>query len=326
MNSFGRIFRVSVVGESHGEIVGILIDGCPPGIKINQEDFLLDLERRKPKVVGTTLRKEDDVPMIKSGVYNGYSSGAPILIEIENKNKISKDYDNLKSHYRPGHADFTAYNKYNGFNDPRGGGHFSGRLTAALVVAGVIAKKVIPHVEIKANIEYVGGLKDYEQLVENTSEAGDSLGGIVYCEVNNLPIGIGEPFFDSLESVISHLVFSIPAVKGIEFGRGFQSANIYGSEMNDIIIDNLGTSKTNNAGGINGGISNGNTLYFRVAIKPASSIAITQQTYNSKTKQVEELEIKGRHDSAIVLRVPPVLEAVTAIALTDLMFLAKLYS
>jgi len=325
MNSFGRIFRVSIFGESHGPSVGIMIDGCPSGISLNPSDFEVDLSRRKPSIKGTTKRVEDDIPIIKSGVYKGFTTGSPILIEFENKNINSQDYDNLQNHFRPGHSDFTANHKYRGYNDSRGGGHFSGRLTVALVAAGVIAKKIISPVEVNSNIESVGGLNDYVGLISEVSNLGDSIGGIVKCSIKNIEVGIGEPYFDSIESTISHLIFSIPAVKGIEFGRGFHSAKMRGSEFNDIIIDENGGTNTNNSGGINGGLSNGNEIYFRVAVKPASSISLTQKTYNHENKQIEDLQITGRHDSAIVLRVPPVIEAASAIAIADLLLINKLY-
>jgi len=325
MNSFGRIFRVSIFGESHGPSVGIMIDGCPSGISLNPSDFEIDLSRRKPSTKGTTKRVEDDVPIIKSGVYKGFTTGSPILIEFENKNIKSNDYDNLQNHFRPGHSDFTAYQKYRGFNDPRGGGHFSGRLTVALVAAGVIAKKIISPIEIDSKIESVGGLCDYNELISEVSNLGDSIGGIVKCSIKNIEVGIGEPYFDSIESTISHLIFSIPAVKGIEFGRGFHSAKMRGSEFNDMIIDENGRTSTNNSGGINGGLSNGNEIYYRVAIKPASSISLEQKTFNHENKQIEDLQITGRHDSAIVLRVPPVIEAASAIAIADLLLINKLY-
>lgn len=325
MNSFGRIFRVSIFGESHGESVGVLIDGCPPGIEINQNDFTVDLDRRKPKQIGTTKRIEDDIPIIKSGVYKGFTSGSPILIEFRNNNINSKDYDNLKQHFRPGHADFTASQKFNGFNDPNGGGHFSGRLTVALVAAGVIAKKIIKPIDINAEIESVGGECDYTNLIDEVAKSGDSIGGIITCKVKNIEIGIGEPFFDSIESIISHLVFSIPAIKGIEFGKGFESAKMKGSEFNDSILNERGKTLTNNSGGVNGGLSNGNEIYFRVVVKPASSISLNQNSFNKETNKIESLKIEGRHDCAIILRVPPVLEAVTAIAFADLILLNKLY-
>jgi len=323
MNTFGTLFKISIFGESHGSNVGLVIDGCPVGIDIDVKDFLHDLERRKSGKKGTTPRLEKDLPKIISGTFNGKTTGAPITILFENTNIRSKDYSGLVDTPRPGHADFTAKIKYKGFNDFRGGGHFSGRLTLALVAAGVIAKKILPNTDIKARVIEVGGQKDIQKALDEALENKDSLGAIVECKANKLPIGLGEPFFDSLESLIAHLVFAIPATKGIEFGSGFSSAAMTGSQMNDEFIDKDGKTRSNNSGGINGGISNGNELHFNVAIKPTSSIALSQNTFNFKENKLEELEIKGRHDLCIALRVPPVLEAVTAIALADLFLIRK---
>lgn len=321
MNSFGRLFRVNIYGESHGNQVGVLIDGCPAGLSISEEDFTEDLLRRKSGAKGTTPRIEDDKPSIESGVFNGYTTGAPVLISFQNKNTKSKDYKNLISFPRPGHADFTAKMKFGGFNDYRGGGHFSGRLTLGLVAAGVIAKKLIHQIQIKANLIEAGGETDIEKAIDQAISNGDSIGGIVECSAENLSVGLGEPFFDSLESLLSHVVFSIPAIKGIEFGSGFKAARMFGSEHNDPIVDSTGRTITNYAGGINGGISNGNPLIFRVAVKPTSSISKEQQTVNLNSGKTEKLTVKGRHDACIALRVPVVLEAATAIVLTDLMLL-----
>lgn len=323
MNSFGRIFRINIYGESHGKQVGVLIDGCPAGIAVSESDFTEDLLRRKSGAKGTTPRIEDDLPSIESGVFNGYTTGAPILISFKNNNTISDDYKDLFTFPRPGHADFTAKMKYGGFNDYRGGGHFSGRLTLGLVAAGVIAKKLIYPVSVNAKLIEAGGQTDIDKAIDQAVKNDDSIGGIVECITEDVLIGLGEPFFDSLESLISHAVFSIPAIKGIEFGSGFQSAKMSGSEHNDQLIDATGKTRTNFAGGINGGITNGNPLIFRVAVKPTSSISKTQQSFNLKTGQKEELKIKGRHDACIALRVPVVLEAVTAIVLTDLMLLEQ---
>ena len=320
MNSFGRIFRVSLFGESHGPGVGVVIDGCPPGIPISPEDFEHDLSRRRSGAKGTTPRKEKDKPVILSGIYNGYTTGSPIALMFENANTRSSDY-RFDEHPRPGHADFVAMRKYKGFNDGRGGGHFSGRLTVNLVAAGVIAKKILKTVDVKAELLEVGGSKNIEEAVEQALKAGDSIGGLVECRVNGLPVGWGEPFFDSVESLISHAVFAIPAIKAIEFGSGFKAATMKGSEHNDRFSNETGQTETNHAGGVNGGITNGNELVFRVAVKPTASISMAQQTFNFKTKKKEALEIKGRHDACIALRVPPVLEAVTAIVLADLMLL-----
>lgn len=318
MNSFGRIFRLSIFGESHGAAVGVTIDGCPSGIPLTAEDFLPDLQRRKPGAIGTTPRKEDDLPEIISGVFNGHTAGSPITILFRNNNTQSKDYDAIKSTPRPGHADFVLNKKYNGFNDYRGGGHSSGRLTLALVATGVIAKKILPEVNISAQLIEADGNTDIEAAINKAIEAQDSIGGIIECRASGLPLGLGEPFFDSVESIISHLVFAIPAIKGIEFGSGFAATKMTGSQHNDAIVDEHGTTKTNHAGGINGGITNGNELVFRVAVKPTSSTPQEQQTWNNQTQSVEAFTVKGRHDLCIALRAPVVVEAVTAIALADL--------
>ncbi|HEY5391345.1 MAG TPA: chorismate synthase [Hanamia sp.] len=325
MNSFGRNFRVQIFGQSHGEYVGIVIDGCPPGIGIAVEDFKEDIERRKPGAKGTTPRKEDDIPEIISGVFNEKSTGAPITILFKNSNTRSADYEKQRAIPRPGHADFVAHKKFKGFEDFRGGGHFSGRLTVALVAAGVVAKKVIASfpadkkIQIHATILEIGGEKDLEKGLQKAVDEKDTIGGIVECKVSDLPLGLGEPFFDSAESLISHAVFSIPAVKGIEFGAGFAAAKMFGSEHNDSIINADGTTATNNAGGIVGGITNGNELVFRIVVKPTSSTPKVQQTLNVETGNVEDFSVKGRHDLCIALRVPVVLEAVTAMVLADLM-------
>ena len=321
MNTFGRIFRVSIFGESHGAQVGVVIDGCPEGIALTDSDFTADLQRRKSGAKGTTPRIEADEPEIVSGVFDGHTTGTPITILFKNANTHSSDYSNLVAQPRPGHADFTGRCKYNGFNDYRGGGHFSARNTVAIVAAGVVAKKVLDGVSIKSTIVEVGGQADIETAVAKAMEQNDSVGGIVDCRVNGLPVGLGEPFWDSVESLISHAVFAIPAVKGIEFGSGFAAAKMVGSQHNDAIIDERGTTATNNAGGINGGITNGNELYFRLAVKPTASIAREQMTYNFETHKVEPLIVKGRHDACIALRVPPIVEAMTAIVLADLKLL-----
>jgi chorismate synthase len=319
MNSFGRIFRVHIFGESHGVSVGLTVDGCPPGISLVEEDFFEDLERRKGgKQKGTTPRQEADYPLIKSGLFNGKTTGAPITILFENNNTRSTDYEKQRDVPRPGHADFVAREKFKGFEDYRGGGHFSGRLTVCLVAAGVIAKKILSGIEVKAHINEIGGENDLEKGLQRAIDAKDSVGGIVTCEVNGLPIGLGEPFFDSIESLLAHAVFSIPAVRGIEFGTGFPAARMFGFEHNDAILNADGITKTNHAGGVVGGISNGNPLVFRVAIKPTSSTPKEQLTLNWETGSAEKFSVKGRHDLCIALRVPPVLEAVTAMVLADL--------
>ena len=323
MNSFGRIFRISILGESHGPAVGIVIDGCPAGIPLAPADFLPDIGRRKSGAKGTTPRTETDEPNLISGLFNGFTTGAPISILFENRNVRSSDYSRMRDIPRPGHADFVAARKFGGFQDFRGGGHFSGRLTLALVAAGVVAKKLLGGMNIRATLVEAGGIPDVEKAVEQAMEMEDSLGGIVECRVSGVPVGLGEPFFDSLESQLSHIVFAIPAIKGIEFGSGFAAGAMKGSEHNDNILDASGKTETNHAGGINGGISNGNELVFRVAVKPTSSTSQVQQTLNLKSGRVEDLEIKGRHDRCIALRVPPVLEATTAIVLADFMLMEQ---
>lgn len=324
MNEFGRIFRVTIFGESHGEVVGICIDGVPAGLALQAEDFLKDLERRKGGIQkGTTPRKEDDLPIFKSGIFKGKTTGAPLLILFENKNIRSADYEKQKEIPRPGHADFVAHQKYGGFQDYRGGGHFSGRLTVAVVAAGIIAKKILKNISITATITEAGGEENIEQGLAKAIENKDSIGGIVECRVNGLPAGLGEPFFNSAESLIAHLAFAIPAVKGIEFGAGFSAAKMFGSAHNDVIEKASGKTKTNHAGGINGGITNGNELVFRVAIKPTSSTPQTQETWNINTQKMDSLSVKGRHDLCIALRVPVILEAVAAIVLADLMMLEQ---
>ena len=484
MNSFGRIFRVSIFGESHGESVGIVVDGCPAGLPLTIEDFLPDLERRKGGTQkGTTPRQEEDLPIFKSGIFNDKTTGAPITILFENKNVRSGDYEKQRDVPRPGHADFVAHKKFAGFEDYRGSGHFSGRLTVALVAAGVIAKKalslaqtspqtplqrrgaskdtdlpgyitstpdqwktaagyakenrqnptraeeflweelrnrkienvkfrrqhaiegyiadficiekklvvevdggyhnkdeqkkmdefrtktlkkngyslirftnedvlqkmdwvleeigkalqsefnspsplerepegeVVNKVRVASSILEIGGEKDLEKGLQKAIDQKDSIGGIIECRVNGLPIGLGEPFFDSAESLISHIVFAIPAVRAIEFGTGFAAAKMFGSEHNDAIEDMDGKTRTNHAGGIVGGLTNGNELVFRIAIKPTSSTPKEQNTLNWQTGKVENASVKGRHDLCIALRVPVILEAVTAIVLADLMML-----
>lgn len=317
MNGFGRIFRIQIFGESHNFAVGVVIDGCPPGIKITKKDFISDIERRKGGKTGTTDRKEDDIPQIISGIFNNFSTGSPITIIFKNNDTKSKDYNNIQNHPRPGHADFTAKMKYNSYNDYRGSGHFSGRLTLPLVAAGVIAKKILKNISIDANLIEAGGSKNIEKIVETAVKTSNTIGGIIECTAKGIPVGWGEPFFDSVESVVSHLAFSIPAIKGIEFGNGFKSAKNFGKLQNDIFINEKGETKTNNCGGILGGITNGNELVFRVAVKPASSISTSQNTYSLKDKKIKTLEVKGRHDACIALRVPVVIEAITAIALAD---------
>lgn len=496
MNSFGRIFRVHIFGESHGESVGIVIDGCPAGLPLSADDLLPDLERRKGgKQKGTTPRQEADYPFFKSGLFNGKTTGAPITILFENNNTRSGDYEKQRSFPRPGHADWVAHQKYDGNEDYRGGGHFSARLTTGLVAAGAIAKKImniavktspqtplqrrgasgdsdqpgyttntakewnnlllfakenrknatvaedklwqevrnrkidgfkfrrqhpiagfIPdfvclekkliveidgeyhdkeqqvkfdsartewlnendysllrfsnkevleqissvlekikealkkernlkpsdagspsllerelegevskeaEVSIIAQVIEINGEPDLEKGLQNAIDAKDSVGGLVECRVNGLPVGLGEPFFDSVESQIAHIAFAIPAVKGIEFGSGFAAAKMFGSQHNDAIENMEGKTRTNHAGGIVGGITNGNELVFRIAIKPTASTPKEQNSLNWETGQVENFSIKGRHDLCVALRAPVILEAATAVALVDLFLLEQ---
>ena len=322
MNSWGNIFRVSIWGESHGAQVGVSIDGVPAGIPLSEEDFLTDLERRKAGSAGTTKRIESDMPHIVSGIYEGHTTGSPLTIVFLNENTRSVDYKNLVAHPRPSHADLVAQQKWNGMNDPRGGGHFSGRITLGLVAAGVVAKRILgQEVSFKTAITEIGGVSDktqFETIIEQARMAQDSVGGIIECLVQGVGTGLGEPFFDSAESLIAHLLFSVPAVKGVEFGAGFEAARMRGSEHNDAIIDNQGHTATNNAGGIVGGITNGNEIIVRAAVKPTASISRRQSTFNFENNQVEELIIKGRHDVCITLRAAVVVEAAIAIALADL--------
>ena len=308
MNSFGRIFRVHIFGESHGDCVGLTIDGCPAGLPLTVEDFTADIERRKPGAKGTTPRKEDDIPIIKTGLFNSKTTGAPITILFENNNTRSADYEKLRAVPRPGHADFVAAAKFGGNEDYRGSGHFSGRLTVCLVAAGVVAKKIMGSINVNASILEIGGETDLEKGLQKAIDAKDSIGGIVECIVKGLPVGLGEPFFDSAESLISHAVFAIPAVRGIEFGTGFAAAKMFGSQHNDSLENKDGKTFTNHAGGIVGGISNSNDLVFRIAIKPTSSTPLEQQTLNIETNTVEGFSVKGRHDLCIALRVPVILE------------------
>ena len=323
MNSFGNLFSVNIFGESHGPSVGITIDGCPAGITLLAKDFVTDIERRKGGIQpGTTPRKEDDTPIFLSGIFNDKTTGAPLTIIFENNNTRSTDYVKQRDVPRPGHADLTATQKFGGYEDFRGGGHFSGRLTVCLVAAGVVAKQILntflTDVSVTATLLEVGGENDIEKGIEKAMKLGDSVGGIVECVVTNIPTGLGEPFYDSVESLISHAVFAIPAVKGIEFGAGFAAAKMLGSEHNDAIQNKEGLTLTNNAGGISGGITNGNDIVFRIAVKPTSSTPKPQQTFNKSTEEIETFSVKGRHDLCIALRVPVVLEAVTAITVVDL--------
>lgn len=324
MNSFGRLFRISIFGESHGIGLGVCIDGCPAGIALVEDDFIPDLTRRKSGAKGTTPRKESDLPELLSGVCNGVTTGAPICIIFRNDNQRSGDYADLRATPRPGHADYVAHQKHFGFNDLRGGGHFSGRITLGIVAAGVIAKKIIFPMRAEASILSIGGVAcDWEQVITDAIAQHDSVGGTVACKVSNCPTGLGEPFFDSLESQLAHIIFSIPAIKALSFGNGFECANLRGSQNNDCIKDADGRTFTNHSGGINGGISNGNEIYFEVAVKPTSSIHKGQETWDFQENRLETLRIGGRHDACIALRVPVVMEAAASIVLADMQLIRK---
>jgi chorismate synthase len=352
-NVLGERFMMITFGESHGRCVGVIVDGCPAGLPLQESDIQSKLDLRKPgQSIVTTQRREEDKVEILSGVFNGYTTGAPICMLIWNKDVDSKPYDMIKSKPRPGHADYPAYVKYKGFNDYRGGGRFSGRLTAAFVMAGALAEKLLRYtlgIEIFAYTKEIGGISmnknalDYideiksnrysnevrcpdsstamlmRDAIVKARQEGDSLGGIVECIAINVPIGLGEPIFGALESDISRALFSIPAVKGVEFGSGFRAARLKGSENNDpyAIKDGKVVTLTNNAGGILGGLSNGMPLLLRVAFKPASSIAKTQRTVDIESMNDSEIVVPGRHDPCVVPRAVPVVEAMVAVVLAD---------
>ncbi len=319
MNQFGRMFRISLFGESHGESLGVVIDGCPAGLLLAPADMTEDLRRRKGEGPGVTERQETDEPAITSGLADGLTTGAPLTVVFRNLEARPGDYALFADLPRPGHADFVAAKKFGGFNDLRGGGHFSGRLTVALVAAGAVAKKLVAPAQITAGLVEAGGSADIESAVRAAADEGDSVGGTIECRVRGLPVGLGEPFFDSVESLVAHMMFSIPGVKGIEFGSGFACARMSGSACNDAILDRRGTTATNHSGGVNGGLTNGNDLVFRVAVKPPSSIRKDQRSFNMKTGRIESFSVPGRHDACIALRAPVIVEAGTAIVLSDLM-------
>ncbi len=351
-STWGTNIELSIFGESHGEAIGIVIGNLPAGIKLNLEDISLEMKRRAPGYSSlTSPRKEADEVKIVSGIKDGITTGAPLCAMIENTNKQSKDYDVLKECMRPGHADYSAYVKYSGFNDVRGGGHFSGRLTAPIVFAGAIAKQILKqknihvgshilsikdvydeHFSLRIDEEHINALKNeptinknayikMQSVIEDAKEKGDSVGGKIECAIINVPAGIGSPFFDSLESKISSLMFAIPSVKSISFGLSDDITSLYGSEANDAYYyeNDIVKSSTNHNGGILGGISNGMPIVFSVGIKPTSSISIKQNTINVKTKENVALELTGRHDPCIVLRARVVVEAMAALALLDMM-------
>ena len=324
MNRFGNKFSLSLFGESHGPAVGVVIDGVKPGLPLSAEDFEADIARRRSGAAGTTPRREPDVPEILSGIYEGHTTGAPLTLVFRNTNTHSEDYALFSQMPRPGHADYVAGVKFGGFEDPRGGGHFSGRMTLPLVAAGVVAKKMLSCAFSTAVVE-VGGSTDpsaWPALLEEASQEGDSLGGIVECRVSGVPAGLGEPFFDTVESLVSHLAFAIPGVRGVEFGDGFAAARLRGSEHNDPLSptdSGLLAPTSSHAGGVNGGLTNGGDILFRVAFKPASSIRKPQETWNLAKGAPDTLVCPGRHDTCIALRGAVVVEAAAAIVLADLL-------
>ena len=341
MNTFGRKFRVTIFGESHGEAVGVVLDGVPAGLELCETDFLEDIRRRKSGAFGTTSRIEPDKLQILSGLLEGHTTGAPLTIIFRNENTKPLDYDQFAALPRPGHADLTAALRWDDCNDPRGAGHFSGRMTLPVVAAGVVAKKILtdatildetPCGEINAEIVELGGISkshaaqgqasstEWKEAIANAVKEGDSLGAVVECIVPDIDPGYGEPFWDSVESQIAHAMFAIPGVRGVEFGDGFKAASMRGSEHNDPIGPDARPIK-NGAGGVNGGLTNGAPVVFRVAFKPTSSISHAQQTFNFETGEMDTLEIKGRHDVCFALRCPVIVEAMTAIVLADLALL-----
>jgi len=317
-------------------MIGCVIDGVVPGLFVDIEEMKKEIARRKSGGAGTTPRIEEDEPMIVSGVFNDHTTGAPLTILFQNGNTRSKDYSKLVNFPRPGHADFVAGVKYDDFQDYRGGGHFSGRITLPIVAAGYIAKLVYSDISFNAELIEVGGVKpripahaknDEAVLaaVKKAGEEGDSLGGIVECTIKGpgIEVGLGEPFFDSVESLISHAIFAIPGVRGIEFGDGFQAARMKGSEHNDPIGEDCRPTK-NGAGGVNGGITNGGPIIFRVAFKPTASIRKAQTSFNFESEKMEELVVPGRHDVCFALRTPVIVEAMAAIVMADLLELSDL--
>ena len=350
-NSFGNNVSLTIFGESHGTSIGAVIDGLAPGINVDTEFIGKQLQLRHSLPEISTHRFEKDEFVIESGVFNGKTTGTPLCIIIPNKDFVSSDYDEIKNKARPGHADYTAFCKYNGFADYRGGGHFSGRITAPLVAAGAILISFLNSegIKIGTHIKKCGTVIDRDfnnydddilnlsnsvfpvlcsetsekmiNEIKNVSNKGDSIGGILETAVTGVPAGVGEPWFDSFESMLSHALFSIPSVKGVEFGCGFSCSEMYGSEMNDEFFIKNGqvVTKTNNNGGINGGISNGMPILFKTAIKPVPSINKTQKTVDFVNNTETEITVEGRHDSCIVHRARVVQDSVTALVLCDLL-------
>jgi chorismate synthase len=320
MNSFGRLFQVHLYGESHQKAIGVVIEGVLPGTVIEEAKIEEDLRLRNPVAVGTTPRKEPDRFEITSGVLNGRATGSPIHVIIYNQDIQSKDYEHLKQHPRPGHADFVAAQKFHGFHDPRGGGRFSGRLTAPLVIAGAVAKMTLPY-RFTHRLKQVGSLKDMSQLDAYLTEIaaqGDSVGGLIEVVVEDIPVGLGEPMFAKVESLIGQALFSLPAVKGVSIGLGFEGLETLGSAFNDRYEDATGKTLTNHSGGVSGGITNGNPLVVNVFVKPTSSIQKTQQTYHLGSHASQPLVVGGRHDVCIARRAGIVMENMVAVVLADL--------
>lgn len=348
-NSFGKLFKLTTFGESHGEAIGGIIDGCPAGIEIDLDLVQKDMDRRRPgQSAIVTQRKEPDTVKFFSGLFQGKTTGTPIGFVIENQNQKSKDYSHIKDVYRPSHADYTYDEKY-GNRDYRGGGRSSARETACRVAAGAIAKQVIPQVEIYAYTTSVGALqldKDYQDLdfdlveqnpvrcpdvamagkmeeyIKEIRSQGDTVGGIVGCVIKNVPVGLGEPVFDKLHAVLGQAMLSINAVKGFEYGSGFSGTSMKGSEHNDI-FNTDGSTRTNNSGGIQGGISNGMDIYFKVAFKPVATLMQNQDTINSEGENVQ-MQGKGRHDPCVVPRAVPIVEAMAALVMADFYLLNKI--
>jgi chorismate synthase len=355
-NSLGKLFAVTSFGESHGRCVGVVIDGCPAGLALTAEDIQKEVDRRKPGAsVIATARAEEDRVEVLSGIFSGRTTGAPICLLAWNRDVDSTQYEKTKFLPRPGHADYTAFMKYGGFNDFRGGGRFSGRITAGFVMAGAVARKLLNQIgmEVLAHTVEIGGIeaqpkrideirenvdknplrcadlkaaKEMAKALEKVKAEGDSLGGIIEGIALNVPTGLGEPVFDTLEGDLAKALFAIPAVKGVEFGSGFSAAGKRGSENNDAftIKDGKIVAVTNNAGGILGGISTGMPVVVRVAIKPTSSIARDQETVDLQKMKKANLAVKGRHDVCIVPRAVPVVEAMMAVTLGDFALRAEL--
>ena len=347
-DNIGKLFTITSFGESHGRCVGVIIDGCPAGLAVTGDDIQKEVDRRRPKSSISTARNEPEIVEILSGIYDGHTTGAPICLLVWNTDIDSSVYEKIKSLPRPGHADYTNFVKYGGFNDYRGGGRSSGRITAGFVMAGAIAKKLLASIgiEVLAHTIEIGGIKAVEKgydeiketveintlrcadpeaaeemmkVIEKARAEGDSVGGIIECFAINIPAGLGEPVFDTMEGDLAKAMFSIPAVKGIEFGSGFSSARKKGSENNDPFRIKKGKviTATNNAGGILGGISNGMPVVLRVVVKPTPSISKKQDTVDLKTMTDSIIEISGRHDACIVPRAVPVVEAMVAVTITD---------